>query len=222
MTVPVIWNNVDLYFQNNLQQEDPVMKSVLKANEEAGLPAIDVSPNQGKMLYLLAKLKKANNILEIGTLGGYSSIWLARALPNDGQIMSLEYSEKHASVARQNIRNAGLKDKVTILVGPALETLPTIEEKGYHHFDFIFIDADKQNNANYVQWGLKLCKPGAVIIVDNVVRNGQVLKEDEHDPNIQGVRDCIELFSSEPRIDATAIQTVGSKGYDGFLLGIVE
>jgi predicted O-methyltransferase YrrM len=217
-----LWNDVDIYFSSKLQESDQIMDSILKANTEAGLPAIDVSPNQGKLLYLLAKLKAAKNILEIGTLGGYSSVWLARALPEDGHIVTLEFSEKHANVAKENVRNAGLENKIDIIVGPALETLPTLEKKGFSSFDFIFIDADKPNNPNYLKWALELSRPGTVIIADNVVRNGKVIEDDNEDSNVQGIRQFIDLLSEESRIDSTAIQTVGAKGYDGFVLGIVK
>lgn len=198
------------------------MDSILKANTEAGLPAIDVSPNQGKLLYLLAKMKAAKSILEIGTLGGYSTVWLARALPEDGHVVTLEFSEKHANVAKENIKKAGFDNKIDILVGPALETLPTLEKKGFASFDFIFIDADKPNNPNYLKWALELSRPGTVIIADNVVRNGKVIEEDTQDQNVHGIRQFIDLLAEESRIDSTAIQTVGSKGYDGFVLGIVK
>ncbi|MCF6411418.1 O-methyltransferase [Pseudalkalibacillus salsuginis] len=217
-----LWNDVDIYFSSKLQESDPIMDSILKANAEAGLPAIDVSPNQGKLLYLLAKLKGVKNILEIGTLGGYSSVWLARALPEEGHLITLEYSKKHAKVANENVRNAGLENKIDIIVGPALETLPTLEKKGFPSFDLIFIDADKPNNPNYFKWALVLSKPGTVIIADNVVRNGKVIEDDTEDSNVQGIRQFIDLLSEESRIDSTAIQTVGLKGYDGFVLGVVK
>jgi len=216
------WFDVDQYFTSKLHASDPNMDAVLKANAEANLPAIDVSPNQGKFLYLIAKLKGAKNILEIGTLGGYSSIWLARALPEDGRLVTLEYSQEHAKVAEENIKNAGLENKIEVMVGPALDTLPTLKEKGFTSFDLIFIDADKPNNPNYLKWALELSKPGTVIIGDNVVRNGHVIEEDNEDINVKGIRQFIDLLSEESRIESTAIQTVGSKGYDGFVMGIVK
>jgi len=218
MTSTKTWTEVDQYFMSELQVSDPLMDSVLKANSEAELPAIDVSPNQGKFLSLLAQLKGAKRILEIGTLGGYSTIWLARALPEDGHLVTLEYSEKHAKVAAKNIQNAGMDRKVEIKVGAALDTLPTIEGE----FDFIFIDADKQNNANYLKWALELSQPGAVIITDNVVRGGKVIDNNSGDESVQGVRYFVDMLSKEPRIDSTVVQTVGSKGYDGFVMGIVK
>ncbi|KOP80927.1 methyltransferase [Lysinibacillus sp. FJAT-14745] len=215
------WNEIDHYFSTKLHTSDDIMDSVLKANLEADLPAIDVAPNQGKLLYLLAKMKGAKNILEIGTLGGYSSIWLGRALPDDGHLITLEFDIKHAKVAEENIKRAGLEKKIKVMVGPALEILPTLKEKGFAYFDFIFIDADKQNNPHYLKWAIELSKAGTVIIGDNVVRQGQVI-DDSEDLNIQGIRQFIDLLSEESRIDATAIQTVGSKGYDGFVLGVVK
>jgi predicted O-methyltransferase YrrM len=212
------WTEVDQYYTSKLQKSDSIMESVLKANTEAELPAIDVSPNQGKFLSLLAQLKGAKNILEIGTLGGYSTIWLARALPVDGRLVTLEYSEKHAKVAERNISNAGFEEIVEIKVGAALDTLPTLEGP----FDFIFIDADKQNNANYLKWALQLSQPGTVIITDNVVRGGRVIDEKSEDESVRGVRTFVDMLSEEDRVDSTVVQTVGSKGYDGFVLGIVK
>ncbi|AKF93388.1 MULTISPECIES: O-methyltransferase [Brevibacillus] len=222
MQAPNKWAEVDQYFNSMLLPSDPILEGVLQANAKAGMPAIDVAPNQGKLLYLLAKIRGAKKILEIGTLGGYSSIWLARALPEEGQLISLEYEQAFAQVAKENIKKAGLADKVTILTGPALETLPTLQEKGMTGFDMIFIDADKQNNPHYLQWALKLCNPGAIILGDNVVRGGEVIHSASEDDRIQGIRQFFDLLSAEPRIEATAIQTVGSKGYDGFALGVVK
>ena len=216
------WNDVDLYFNRKLHKADPIMDSVLKANEVANLPAIDVSESQGKLLHLLVKMKGASNVLEIGTLGGYSSIWMARALPEKGRLTTLEYSEEHAKVAAENMKQAGVDHKIDILVGAALDTLPTLEEKGYAPFDFVFIDADKINNPHYLKWALQLSKPGAVIITDNVVRSGEVINSESDDESVKGVRQFIDVLAKESRIDSTAIQTVGSKGYDGFVLGIVK
>jgi predicted O-methyltransferase YrrM len=222
MGVSDLWSEIDHYFSAKLHTTDSVMEGILKENSDAHLPAIDVSPNQGKLLYLLAKLKGAKTILEIGALGGYSSVWLGRALPEDGHLITLEYNQKHAKVAEKNIRKAGLEDKIHVIVGPALETLPTLKEKGYSVFDFIFIDADKVNNSHYLQWALAYSKPGTVIIGDNVVRHGKVTDESSEDVNIQGIRQFIDMLSNEPRIESTAIQTVGIKGYDGFVLGVVK
>jgi predicted O-methyltransferase YrrM len=213
------WQEVDHYFTAKLHKPDEVMDSVMKANKKAKLPAIDVSPNQGKLLHLLVKMKGARNILEIGTLGGYSTIWMGRALPEDGSLITLEYSEEHAVVARENIKRAGLDDKLKVLVGAALETLPSLKD---HKFDFIFIDADKKNNPHYINWAIELSNPGAVIITDNVVRSGKVTDAASKDENITGVREFVDLLSNDDRIDSTAVQTVGSKGYDGFVLGIVK
>lgn len=215
------WSKVDAYFNDKLLAADPVLDAVLGANEGAGLPAIDVAPNQGKLLYLLAKMKGAVNILEIGTLGGYSTIWLARALPEAGRLVSLEFEHDHVVVAEDNLRMAGLADKTEVIEGPALETLATLEARGYAPFDFIFIDADKPNNPHYLKWALKLARPGAVIVADNVVRDGEVIQAQSTDDRVQGIRQFMDLLSAEPRIEATALQTVGSKGYDGFVLGIV-
>ncbi|KHL92001.1 methyltransferase [Paenibacillus sp. IHB B 3415] len=215
------WSKVDAYFNDKLLAADPVLDAVLDANEGAGLPAIDVAPNQGKLLYLLAKMKGAVNILEIGTLGGYSTIWLARALPEGGRLVSLEFEHDHVVVAEDNLRMAGLADKTEVIEGPALETLATLEARGYAPFDFIFIDADKPNNPHYLKWALKLARTGAVIVADNVVRDGEVIQAHSTDDRVQGVRQFMDLLSAEPRIESTALQTVGSKGYDGFVLGIV-
>lgn len=220
MSTPEQWNDIDLYFKTKLHTSDPVLDSILKANTEAGLPAIDVAPNQGKLLYLLAKLAGANNILELGTLGGYSSIWLGRALPEGGRLVTLELDEHHAKVVEENIRKAGLENKVEVIVGPALDTLPTLKEKGFTAFDFIFIDADKPNYPHYLKWALNYSRSGTVIIADNVVRKGRVI--DPEDASVQGIRQFVDLLSEDTRIDSTAVQTVGSKGYDGFILGIVK
>ncbi|WP_026695223.1 O-methyltransferase [Peribacillus kribbensis] len=215
------WTDVDVYFESKLIKEDKVLEEVSRANLTAGLPPIDVAPNQGKLLHLLARMKKSKNILEIGTLGGYSTIWLARALAEGGRLVTLEYEEKHAEIARKNIIRAGLADSVEIIVGAALNTLPHLLAQG-RTFDFIFIDADKPNNPHYLEWALKLSQPGAVIVGDNVVRQGCVTDGGSDDPKIQGVREFIDLLARDPRIDSTAIQTVGSKGYDGFAMGIVK
>ncbi|MEB2292388.1 O-methyltransferase [Priestia megaterium] len=222
MSIYEIWNEVDLYMNDKLIQPDPILDEVLKANQEAGLPAIDVSPSQGKFLHLLASLKGAKRILEIGTLGGYSTIWLARALPKDGQLITLELSAKHAEVARANLKRAGVSHLVEVLVGPGLDTLAVLKDKGTEPFDLIFIDADKPNNPNYLKWALELSKRGSTIICDNVVRQGHVVNSESEDENVKGIRQFMNVLAQEKRISATAIQTVGSKGYDGFIVGIVE
>ncbi|KQL39377.1 methyltransferase [Bacillus sp. FJAT-25509] len=217
----VIWNDVDEYFIEKLIPNDSILENVLLANYHAGLPSIDVSPTQGKLLYLLAKIKGAKNILEIGTLGGYSSIWLARALPEDGKLTTLEINHEHAKVAEKNIIEAKLQNKVEIIIGKALDTLPSLKESN-SIFDFIFIDADKPNNPHYLNWALKLATSGALIIVDNVVRNGEVIYQTNQDESVKGVRKLMDLLASDPRIDSTAIQTVGLKGFDGFVIGVVK
>ncbi|MBH0231243.1 O-methyltransferase [Halobacillus yeomjeoni] len=214
------WKKVDDYFTDRLNLTDSQLDEVLKNNADSGLPPIDVSRTQAKMLQLLIKLQGARRVLEFGTLGGYSSIAMAEGLPEDGHVVSLEASEKHADVARSNIQKAGLSHKITVRVGSALETLPTLSSEP--PFDFIFIDADKKNNPAYVEWSLKLGKPGACLVVDNVVRGGEVLDDQSSDENIQGIRKMFDYIHDHPKIDATAIQTVGSKEYDGFLLAIIK
>ena len=215
------WTAVDRYFSETLVPSDPVLDAALRANTKAGLPAIDVAPNQGKFLQLLVQLRGARRILEIGTLGGYSSIWMARALPADGRLTTLEFSPKHAEVARANIARAGLEKVVEIRVGPALETLAKMDKEGTEPFDLIFIDADKPNNPNYLPWALKFSRPGTLLIGDNIVREGEVADPASTDPNVQGQRRFLELMAAEPRLSATALQTVGSKGYDGFAMALV-
>lgn len=212
------WTAVDQYFDGALTPADPALSAALKASEAAGLPAIQVSPAQGKQLHLLAQAVHAQRILEVGTLGGYSTIWLARALPPGGELQSLEVDAHHADVARSNIANAGLADRVEIRVGPALRTLPDLAGP----FDFVFIDADKPNNAGYFAQALRLSRPGTVIVVDNVVRNGTVVDASNSDAAVQGTRRLVEAVAAEPRVSATAIQTVGAKGYDGYLLAVVS
>ncbi|AJF64974.1 O-methyltransferase [Streptomyces vietnamensis] len=215
------WTAVDQYFTETIAPADEALTAALADSTAAGLPEIAVAPNQGKLLHLLARMQGARNVLEIGTLGGYSTIWLARALPADGRLITLEYSPVHADVARANIARAGLDKIVEVRTGAALDTLPQLEAEGAGPFDLVFIDADKVNNAHYVEWALKLSRPGTVIIVDNVVRNGRVATEHSDDPAITGTREMFDLIAREPRLDATAIQTVGTKGYDGLLLARV-
>jgi predicted O-methyltransferase YrrM len=212
---------VDQYITNLLVPPDPVLNAALESSHNAGLPAISVSPAQGKLLYLLAKMRGASRILEIGTLGGYSAIWLARALPPGGRLITLESDSKHAEVAKQNLGLASLADKLEVRLGPALETLPQIEAEGLGPFDFVFIDADKPSYPEYFKWALKLTRAGSVIIVDNVVRKGKVVNAATDDEKVQGVQRCLELAASTPGISGTAIQTVGVKGYDGFALFLV-
>jgi len=215
------WTAVDRYLADLLVPSDASLEAALAASAEAGLPPADVSPTQGKLLQLLARLSGARMILELGTLGGYSTIWLARALPAGGRLVTLEADARYAEVARENIRQAGLAGAVELRVGPALELLPALAADGLGPFDLVFIDADKSNNPAYLRWALELSRPGSLIVADNVVRGGTVLDAASGDPSVQGVRRFYELLASEPRVSATAIQTVGSKGYDGFALALV-
>lgn len=216
-----LWNDVDAYFSTLLSPEDEALTAALRDSDAAGLPHISVAPNQGKLLQLLAQIQGARRILEFGTLGGYSTIWLARALPEDGRLISFEYEARHADVARRNLDRAGLGRLVEVRVGPALESLPKLADENPEPFDFVFIDADKANNRHYVEWALKLTRPGALIVVDNVVRSGRVVDADSDEPAIQGTRSALELIASHPRLSGTAVQTVGAKGYDGFALARV-
>ena len=215
------WAAVDRYIGVHLLPDDPVMDAVMAANAGAELPSIDVAPNQGKLLYLLALSKGARRILEVGTLGGYSTIWLARALPNDGRLVTLELEPKHAEVARANVDRAGVGDKVEIRVGPAAESLAHLQQESAAPFDMIFIDADKKGYPTYLEWSLKLSQPGTLIVADNVVREGQVIDSTSTDEMVLGVRAMFERIAKEPRLLATAIQTVGSKGWDGFVMAVV-
>ncbi|MCX4557670.1 O-methyltransferase [Streptomyces phaeochromogenes] len=224
MTEPQLWQDVDDYFTGLLAPPDDALTDALKDSDAAGLPHINVAPPQGKLLHLLAVIQGATRILEIGTLGGYSTIWLARALPQDGHLITLEYSERHAEVARRNLARAGL-DKITeVRVGPALDSLTKLADEGDGNtapFDLVFIDADKVNNPRYVEWAVKLTRPGSLIILDNVVRGGAVTDPTSDDPSVRGTREALDLFATHPKLTATAIQTVGSKGYDGFALARV-
>ncbi|MBV8113244.1 MAG: O-methyltransferase [Silvibacterium sp.] len=216
------WTAVDRYINETLLPHDPALDAALAASDKAGLPAIAVTPNQGRFLMIFAQSIGARSILEMGSLGGYSTIWLARALPPDGRLITLEFDPKHAEVARANVAHAGLADKVEIRVGKALETLPEIAAEGLGPFDFIFIDADKGNYPGYLEWAVRLSRSGTVIIGDNVVRDGKVIDPNDPDPSIQGVRHMNEIIAAESRLCATAIQTVGSKGYDGFMIAMVK
>lgn len=217
-----LWTRMDAYIVDRLLPDDPVLAEVLAASAEAGLPAISVSAAQGQMLHLFARMVGARRILEIGTLGGYSTLFLARALPPDGRIVTLEYDPRHAEVARANFARAGISDQVDLRVGRAVETLPQLEAEGLGPFDFIFIDADKPSNPDYLAWSLRLARPGTVIVCDNVVRDGKVLDATSADASVLGVRRFLDLVGAEPRLTATAVQTVGAKGYDGFALLRVE
>ena len=216
-----IWTAVDQYINQTLVSADPVLGAALQDSEKAGLPSIQVSPSQGKMLHILAKSINARNILEIGTLGGYSTIWMARALPAGGHLLTLEADAKHAEVARANVARAGLAEIVELRLGPALNTLPHVATEGRGPFDLIFIDANKSTMAEYFDWSLKLSRPGTMIIADNVIRSGAVIDAGSEDADVQGVRRFNARVAAEPRVSATEVQTVGSKGYDGFALVLV-
>ncbi|WP_394839293.1 O-methyltransferase [Pendulispora rubella] len=216
------WAVVDEYIANALIPADAVLDATLKASVAAGLPEIQVSPAQGKFLHLLARIAGAKSILEVGTLGGYSTIWLARALPANGRLVTLEADAKHAEVARANFARAGLDKVIDLRLGLALETLPKIEAEKLGPFDLVFIDADKTNNVGYFDWALKLARRGTIIVVDNVVRQGAVVDATSTDAAVRGVRRLYERLSAEKRVSTTALQTVGIKGYDGFVLALVE
>ena len=215
------WTQVDQYFSERLLPSDPALESTIATSLAAGLPAISVSPNQGKFLQIFAQLVDARSILEIGTLGGYSTIWLARGLRAGGTLVTLEIDPKHAAVARSNISRAGLTDIVEVRIGNALETLSQLSAERRGPFDLVFIDADKQNIPTYFEWALKLSRPGTLIVVDNVVRSGAVIDSASDDPSVQGVRHFIELLAAETRASGTILQTVGIKGYDGLAIVLV-
>ncbi|HEX5760564.1 MAG TPA: O-methyltransferase [Thermoanaerobaculia bacterium] len=216
-----LWTDVDRYITDLLIPSDPVPEAALSASEAAGLPAIQVTPAQGKLLHLLARAVGARAILEVGTLGGYSAIWLARALPAGGRLITLEAEPRHAEVARANLARAGLAGVAEVRLGPALETLPRLAAEGAGPFDLVFLDADKPNTPEYFRWALELSRPGTLIVADNVVRKGALADAASGDPNVQGMRRFMERLAAEPRVSATAIQTVGGKGYDGFALALV-
>ena len=215
------WDAVDRLLADVLIRPDGALAAELEANAAAGLPPYDVSPTQRKLLMLLAQAQQARTILEIGTLGGYSTIWLARALPAGGHLISLEADPRHAEVASANVARAGLAGAVEIRVGRALDTLPQIAAEGRCPFDLFFIDADKPSNPDYFAWALRLSRPGSLIIADNVVREGAIAEPASGDASVRGVRRFLELMAAEPRVSATAIQMVGSKGYDGFAIARV-
>jgi len=215
------WTAVDHYINDLFIPHDSALESALAASTAADLPAINVSPAQGKLLHLLARAQGARKILEVGTLGGYSTIWLARALPAGGRLITLEFNPKHAEVARSNIARAGLAQVVEVRLGRAIDTLPQLATEKVGPFDLIFIDADKTGYPDYLPWALKLSRAGTLIIADNVVRKGEVARASTTDANVQGVRRYNQLLAAEPRMDATVLQTVGSKGYDGFAIALV-
>lgn len=216
------WSAVDNYIVDSLIDRDAVLDEVLSSSAAAGLPEIQVTPNFGKFLHLLSQVHHARNILEIGTLGGYSTIWLARSVPAGGRVVTIECEPKHAEIAKANFQRAGLSEVIDVRIGKALDVLPRIAAEKREPFDLIFIDADKQNNPEYFAWALKLSRPGSVIIVDNVVRKGEVINAATSDSAVHGTRRLYEVVAAEPRVNATTIQTVGNKGYDGFLLAIVN
>ncbi|MFI7293582.1 O-methyltransferase [Streptomyces sp. NPDC050121] len=221
MSESQVWDAVDAYFIDLLAPDDEVTAAALRESEAAELPPINVTANQGKLLQLFAEMQGARAILEIGTLAGYSTIWLARALPADGRLISLEYDPRHAEVATRNIARAGLDKVVEVRVGPALESLPLLADENPPPFDLVFVDADKANNAHYLEWALKLTSAGSLIVLDNVVRGGRVIDAGSEAGDVLGTRAAIELIASHPRLSGTAIQTVGAKGYDGFALARV-
>jgi len=216
------WTAVDDYINSLVVPSDPALDAAVEASAKAELPAIAVTPNQGKLLHILARLVSARRILEIGTLGGYSTIWLARTLPADGRLFTLEIDPKHAEVARKNVERAGLGKRVELRLGPAMDTLKRLAAEKQGPFDLSFIDADKANIPDYFKWSLQLSRPGSLIIVDNVVRKGAVIEAASKDVDVQGVRRLNEMLAKESRVTATTIQTVGSKGYDGFTIALVN
>jgi len=218
----MLWKTVDSYLADTLISADPALDEALKANAAADLPAIDVSPTQGKVLYLLAKMCGARRVLEIGTLGGYSTIWLAKSLPAGGSVVTLELEEKHAAVARKNMERAGFSGVVEVRIGPAIESLAQLEKEKAESFDLIFIDADKESGPAYLEVAMRLSHVGTVIIVDNVIRDGAVADAASTDPRVVGSRRVLEMMGGNPRLEASALQTVGSKGYDGFAIAVVR
>ncbi|MGW8632331.1 O-methyltransferase [Streptomyces sp. NPDC055793] len=221
MSESQLWEDVDAYFSSHLTPDDPALEAALRESEAAGLPPVNVTATQGKLLQLLAQIQGARTILEIGTLGGYSTIWMARALPADGRLVTLEYSARHAEVATRNLARAGLEALVDVRVGPALESLPKLADENPAPFDLVFIDADKGNNPHYLEWALKLTSTGSLVVIDNVVREGRVADPDDTADDVRGTRAAVELIGAHPRLSGTAIQTVGGKGYDGFALARV-
>jgi predicted O-methyltransferase YrrM len=215
------WTAVDQYLSDLLAPHDSALAAAAEESQRAGLPSIAVTPNQGKLLHLLARMRGVRTILEIGTLGGYSTIWLARALPAGGRLITLESDPRCAEVANANIARAGLADVVELRMGPALDTLPSLADEGHRAFDFIFIDADKENTPEYFLWALRLSRVGSLIVVDNVVRDGAIVDEASSDASVQAMRRFFDVLAACPQVDATAVQTVGSKGYDGFAIALV-
>ena len=217
-----LWTSVDNYLSDTLVHPDQALNDAVQANARASLPSIDVTPNQGKLLHLLARIQGATRILEVGPLGGYSTIWLARALPPNGKLITLELDPAHATVAADNIQRAGLSSLVDLRVGPALDSLARLHAEKVAPFDLIFLDADKPNNPVYLEWAIRLSRPGTIIIGDNVIRDGEILDPNNTDPRVTGTRIFLEKLGAHSRLDATALQTVGSKGYDGFAIALVK
>lgn len=217
-----IWSTVDRYIESKLVPADATLTAALQASSAGGLPSIQVAPNQGKLLGLWVRSLGARKLLEIGTLGGYSTIWLARALPPGGKVITLELERKHADVAQENFVRAGVADRIELRLGRALDTLPLLAAEDRGPFDFVFIDADKASIPEYFEWSLRLTRAGSVIVVDNVVRRGAVADPETTDPNVIGVRRFHDSVAAEPRVSATTLQTVGSKGYDGFTFILVN
>jgi predicted O-methyltransferase YrrM len=215
-----MWNTIDQYYTDLMLPEDPKLQEILDATAAAGLPAINVSPLQAKMLQLIVKMIGAKKILELGTLGGYSAVCMARALPEDGSLISLEVDPRWVELSRNNIERADMSHMIEIRGGKAIGTLPVLEREG-HVFDLVFLDADKRTNPHYLSWAMRLTRPGSVIIADNVTRNGEVLREDREDPNVNGIRRYLEMAGEHPKLESTVIQTVGQKGYDGFCMSRV-
>jgi len=220
-STPENWWRVDHYLAATLLDDDPTLTETVSDSIAAGLPAIEVTPLAGKLLHLLARISGARRVLEVGTLGGYSTIWLARGIPHDGRVVTLEAVQKHADVARANLERAGVSDKVEIILGRAADTLPLIAGRADEPFDLVFIDADKQSNTVYIDWAIRLGHPGTVIVVDNVGRMGEVANPGTDDDMVIGTQRALELLGSDPRVDATALQTVGTKGWDGVAIAIV-
>ena len=220
-STPENWRRVDDYLAATLLDDDPALTDARSDSDAAGLPAIEVTPLAGKLLHLLARMTGARHVLEVGTLGGYSTIWLARGIPRDGRVVTLEREQKHADVARANLERAGVSEQVEIVVGRAADTLPQIAERGGEPFDLVFIDADKESNTIYLDWAIRLGHPGTVIVVDNVGRDGEVADPDTDDSMVIGTQRGLELLGSDPRVDATALQTVGAKGWDGIAIATV-
>ena len=220
-STPENWRRVDDYLAATLLDDDPALTEARSDSDAAGLPAIEVTPLAGKLLHLLARMTGARHVLEVGTLGGYSTIWLARGIPRDGRVVTLELEQRHADVARANLERAGVSEQVEIVVGRAADTLPRIAERGDEPFDLVFIDADKESNTIYIDWAIRLGHPGTVIVVDNIGREGEVADPGTDDAMVIGTQRGLELLGSDPRVDATALQTVGAKGWDGIAIATV-